>query len=57
MQKRNTAARGLNFEGDQIDLMKKEGLIETPLTIGMDESNKGVAYRASILTQKGRAIA
>ena len=37
-----------------IELMKKDGLIESPLTIGIDESSKVVACRGSRLTQKGR---
>ena len=38
----------------QIELMEKEGLIESPLTTGTDESFKGFASRESKLTQKGR---
>ncbi len=39
-----------------IDLMKKEGLIESPLTTGIDESSRLVACRVSRLTQKGRDL-
>ena len=37
-----------------IELMKKEGLIESPLTTGTDGSFKGYASRESKVTQKGR---